>query len=314
MQERPWDAFVVVFAEPHPAGHYLWPAGEAADPVDARLKPLREIYAAVDAAIGQVLQACPDDATVLLVSGDGVGANHCGWHLLPDVLRRAGFAHAQGGDVAAGPPRRRSVLQRVRDRIPPGARAAISSRLPWQLRDRLVSRLATDDIDWSRSRAFCLPTDLEGCVRLNVKGREPHGIVEPGAQYDDVCAELTEAVRALVNPDTGRPAVREVCRVDQRFPGERRDHLPDLVLRWADGAPISRLDSARTGLIEGASPDPRTGTHHPRGFVALRGPRVRRGPLAPGHHIVDVAPTMLACLELEPPASLDGRILQVFTG
>jgi predicted AlkP superfamily phosphohydrolase/phosphomutase len=312
MREQPWDAFVLVFAEPHPAGHYLYPTGAVDDPSDARMKPLREIYAAVDAAVGQVLEGVPDDATVIVVSGDGVGPNHCGWHLLPDVLRRTGFAHAAGDDAAARPTRR-SLLQRVRDSIPPSARSAISSRLPWQLRDRLVSRLATDNIDWSRSRAFCLPTDLEGCIRINVKGREPHGIVEAGAEYDDVCAALTEAALALVNPDTGAPAVREVCRIDRRFPGERRDHLPDLVVAWAEGAPIARVYSERAGLVTGRSPDPRTGTHQPRSFVAMRGPRIRRGPLPEGLHIVDVAPTMLACLELPPAPGMDGRALPVFT-
>jgi predicted AlkP superfamily phosphohydrolase/phosphomutase len=313
MQEQAWDAFVLVFAEPHPAGHYLWPAGAAADS-DGGFKALREIYAAVDAAIGQVLEACPDDATVIVVSGDGVGPNHCGWHLLPEILRRGGFAHREGGDPAVARGGRRSLLQRVRDSVPPAARSAISARLPWRLRDRLVSRLATDNVDWSRSVAFCLPTDLEGCIRINLRGREPHGIVEEGAHYDDVCAALTEAALALVNPDTGAPAVREVCRIDQRFPGDRRHHLPDLVLTWTQGTPIAQVYSERTGLVAGASPDPRTGTHHPRSFVAMRGPRVRPGAVMTGHHIVDVAPTVLSCLGIEPPARMDGRVLEAFTG
>jgi predicted AlkP superfamily phosphohydrolase/phosphomutase len=316
MQEHPWDAFVVVFAEPHPAGHYLWPAGLTADAAtsggsDVTLKAVREIYAAVDAAIGVVVEACPDDTTVIVISGDGVGPNHCGWHLLPQILQRAGFAHAQGCGAGATAQGRRTMLQRLRDSIPPGARSAISARLPWQLRDRLVSRVANEGIDWSRSVAFSLPTDLEGCIRINLKGREPNGIVEGGPHYEDVCAAVTDAALALLNPATGARAVQEVCRIDQRFPGERRQHLPDLVLRWADGAPISELYSDRTGLVSGAPPDPRTGTHHPRSFVALRGPGVRRGALEAGHHLVDVAPTVLACLGVEAPASMAGRSLRV---
>jgi predicted AlkP superfamily phosphohydrolase/phosphomutase len=320
MREHPWDLFVLVFAEPHPAGHYLWPAGTSPDTTaattDERTKPVREIYAAVDAAIGLVLQGCPEDTTVIVVSGDGVGPNHCGWHLLPEVLRRAEFTRsATGAGTTNGAPAagHRSLLQRVRDRIPPAARTAISSRLPWRLRDRLVSRLATDAIDWSRTVAFCLPTDLEGCIRINVKGREPHGIVEEGAHYDDVCAALTEAARALVNPRTGTLAVREVCRVDRRFPGERRHHLPDVVLTWAEGSPITELYSERTGLVTGASVDPRTGTHHPRSFVAMQGPRVGAGTVREGHHIADVAPTLLSRLGVEPPAHMTGRVLRTIT-
>lgn len=318
MQEHAWDAFVLAFAEPHPAGHYLWPAGASVDAAapdfDERTKVMREVYAAVDAAIGLVLEGCADDTTVIVVSGDGVGPNRCGWHLLPEVLRRAGFARPRSDGAQAGAPGSRSLLQRLRDRIPPETRSAISSRLPWRLRDRLVSRLATDDIDWSRSVAFCLPTDLEGCVRINLKGREPEGIVEPGAQYDDVCAAVTEAARALVDPDTGTPAVRNVCRIDQRFSGDRLHHLPDLVLTWTDSSPIERVYSEQTGLIAGASPDRRTGTHHPRSFIAVRGPRVRRGAMKPGHHIADVAPTVLACLGVPAPAQMDGHVLETFNG
>jgi predicted AlkP superfamily phosphohydrolase/phosphomutase len=308
MQEHPWDAFVVVFAEPHPAGHYLWPRDGAEAAADDRLEALREIYAAVDAAVGRVLRACPDDATVIVVSGDGVGPNHCGWHLLPDVLKAAGFTRAQGGN-GTQPVSRRGLLRRLRDRIPPGARTALSSRLPFQLRDRLVSRLQTGDIDWSRTAAFCLPTDLEGCIRINLKGREPEGVVEPGAHYDDVCAAVAEAVGALVDPGTGRPAVRDVCRLDRHFPGERRHHLPDLVVTWAASGPLAHVHSERTGTISGTPVDPRPGTHHPRAFVAARGPRLARGALAGRGHIADVAPTVLARLGIDPPAGMDGRPL-----
>src|SRR5581483_4659553 len=193
MARRPWDAFVVVFAEPHPGGHYLWPrdAGAGAD-------ALRSVYAALDAAVGELLEAAGDGATVLVVSGDGVGPNHAGWHLLPEVLRRAGFLAAPAGGAEAPGRDRRGVLGRLRDAVPPGARAAVFARLTWRLRDRLVSRLGMAGVDWSASTAFCLPTDLEGCIRISLKGREPQGVVEPGRHYEDVCDELTATLAELV--------------------------------------------------------------------------------------------------------------------
>jgi predicted AlkP superfamily phosphohydrolase/phosphomutase len=311
MQRHPWDVFVVVFAEPHAAGHYFWPRdAEAAAVASGRAaenaEPLRAVYVALDAAIAEILEGCGDDVTVLVVSGDGAGPNHCGWHLLPEVLRRAGFARGAGDGRGSARP---GLLQRLRNGVPPAARAAVSARLPWRLRDRLVSRLATADVDWSRTSAFCLPTDLEGCIRINLKGREPHGVVEPGAQYEALCAELAAVLSELRNPATGGPAVRAVHRTDRWFPGPRRDHLPDLVVAWNDGAEIREVESARVGLVRGLSADPRPGTHHPRSFVALRGPRVRAGRLEAGHHIADVAPTILSLLGVTPPASMDGRVL-----
>jgi predicted AlkP superfamily phosphohydrolase/phosphomutase len=309
IRARPWDLFLVVFAEPHPAGHYLWPGdarperASAGDTDEQGSKSLRAVYAAVDTAIGEVVEACGNDVTVVVVSGDGVNTNHCGWHLLPEVLRRSGFTRTIENEG------RRSLLHRLRDGISPRARAAISSRLPWWLRDRVVSRLATANVDWSRSMASCLPTDLEGCIRINLKGREPQGIVEAGAHYDDVCADMTQALRELINPASGEPAVRSVLRMDQYAPGERRHHLPDLVVTWNSDAELQALCSDRVGVVRGIPVDPRPGTHHPRSFIAARGPGVRSGPLGTDGHIVDVAPTVLSWLGLPPPDGMDGRVL-----
>jgi predicted AlkP superfamily phosphohydrolase/phosphomutase len=189
-------------------------------------------------------------------------------------------------------------------------RSEISSRLPWQLRDRLAFQFATGNADWSQTRAFTLPADLEGCIRINLRGREPQGIVEPGSQYEDVCSELTEVLEKLVNPATGRAAVRRVCRIDQLFPGDRRDHLPDLTVIWNDEAEIREVYSDRLGLVSEAPVDPRTGTHYPLSFMAARGARSRRGKIQ-GGHIADLAPTLLAYFGINPPSEMDGRAIEM---
>ncbi len=310
MRSADWDLFVVVFAESHPAGHYLWPAhapapadGPAADG-HRDLRAVRDVYAAIDAALGGLLAAAPEDVTVLVVSGDGVGPNHTAWHLLPEVLERAGFAVAAG----AGRPRR-GWLTLARDAVPPGLRGAVSARLPWRLRDRLVSGLAGAGLDWSRSTASCLPTDLEGWIRVNLAGREPLGVVEPGPAYEDLCDALGETLGSLADPATGQAVVRRVARIDRCFPGERRHQLPDLAVTWSAGAEVHAVQVGRLGAVTRPPADPRTGTHHPVSFLIARGPRVRRGPIPPGGHIADIAPTVLACLGVTPPRWMDGRAL-----
>jgi len=165
-------------------------------------------------------------------------------------------------------------------------------------------------MDWSRTRAFTLPADLEGCIRINLRGREPQGIVERGSQYEDVCAELVAVLEELVNPATGRRAVREVCRIDRLFPGSRRDHLPDLTVLWNDESEIHDVCSNRVGLVSEAPIDPRTGTHSPLSFLAVKGPRSTRGKIQAAH-IGDLAPTVLSYLGVNPPAHMDGRALEI---
>ena len=317
MNSRPWDLFLVVFAELHPAGHYLWPEnapasiGRASASADFSAPKLRDIYVAVDRAVGEILKECGDDITIFVISGDGVGPNRCGWHLLPQVLSRSGFTETLSQTNSGNGGSRKPFLRRLRDVVPPRLRSAIASRLPWQLRDRLVSQILTADIDWSRTRAFALPTDLEGCIRVNLRGREPQGVVEPGSQYEEVCAELIEALGELINPANGKPAVRQVWRMDHLFPGARRHHLPDLTVVWNDEEEIREVHSDRLGLVSEPPVDPRTGTHHPLGFIGARGRRGGKGRMAQGSHIADLAPTILTHFGINPPPDMDGRALDV---
>jgi predicted AlkP superfamily phosphohydrolase/phosphomutase len=312
-----WDLAVIGFGELHPAGHYLWPAGaEGIEQADGTaFEPLRNVYAAIDRAIGALLEAVSDQTIVIVVSGDGVRPNHCGWHLMPEVLRRLGHTRAPSADSGdGGPSSPGSLLGRIKQMVPPGTRRLIADNLPWWLRDKLGAHLQSADIDWARTRAFTLPTDLEGCIRINLKGREPEGIVEPGSAQFELCEQIRDELLELTNPATGAPAVRQVHLRHEVFPGERGDHLPDVIVIWNDEAPISGLTSARVGLVEEASPDPRTGTHSPSGFLLAAGPEVAAGGRGQGH-LLDVAPTVLELLGLAPGRdTIEGRPLRSLTG
>src|SRR5262249_19021809 len=271
-------------------------------------EPLLHVYAALDRALGTLRAGLRSDITVIVVSGDGVRPNRCGWHLLPAALERLGYTSSgTGATDRARPP---SFLSRAQRLIPAEAKRRIAASLPWRVRDRLGAWAQTAGIDWSRTRAFALPTDLEGCIRINLKGREPQGIVEPGAEYDDVCQEIRERLEELANPATDRPAVRQVWIRNEVFPGPRQEELPDLVVTWRDEAPITALTSARCGLIEGTNPDPRPGTHSTTGFLLAAGPGIAGGYQGRGH-LTDVASSISALLGLQHLPRLDGRPLEI---
>jgi predicted AlkP superfamily phosphohydrolase/phosphomutase len=182
--------------------------------------------------------------------------------------------------------------------VPASARRFVTESLPWRLRDRLGVWLQTRHVDWARTRAFALPTDLEGCIRLNVAGREPYGIVQPGAHYRAVCEEIRQRLEELENPDTGRP---------------RREQLPDVIVTWNDAASLEAVASGRVGVIRSTSPDPRTGTHSTSGFALACSPGMASGTEARGR-LVDIAPTVLALLGLDVGPQFDGRPLSALVG
>lgn len=313
MRERPSDVLVTVLDETHAAAHYCWrpPAPDSLEAPDEQPE-LLAVYEALDRSIAAIIAAAGPDPTVLVVSGDAIGVNRAGWHLLPQVLARLGLLASS--DVPAGPangvPKAAAKgfdpVKALRDLLPKDFRKSLARMLPTALRDKLAKRVDSAAMDWSRTKASCLLTDLEGCIRVNLKGREPQGIVEPGAGYEAVLTEIETALRELVNPATGRPAVTRIQRADQAFPGVRRDRLPDLVVHWSREAPITALTSPRIGLVEGVSPDLRPGTHAGPGFAILLEPGMLPGPLPEGASILDVAPTVLRRFAIGPPSHMSG--------
>ena len=224
------------------------------------------------------------------------------------------FASADAGPQITGggeqpPPTKRDPIKAIRDLLPQDLRKALARRLPTRLRNSLARRVDTAAIDWSRTRAYCLPTDLEGCIRINLAGREPAGVVQPGTEYEELCDGVTAALEELVEPASGRPAVRQVLRADQAFTGPRRPYLPDLVVVWAPNAATGAVASARIGTVALPSPDPRPGTHTDPGFLMACGPELPKGGTLQGGDILDVAPTILARHGVRRPDHMEGRVL-----
>lgn len=309
--KEPWDFAWIVFGETHPAGHYLWNSNGSQS---SATKPCRDVYQAVDSAIGQILDSIDEDVTVFIVSGDGIGINRAGWHLLPEIMKKAGLLVEPGASnrdsnkTQTENRAKKNLLKRLRGLVPENFRQMVSKKLPSSLRDRLMSRWATADVDWRRTRAYCLPTDLEGCIRINLKGREPEGIVEPGDEYTKICEEICQLLHGLINVKTGRKVVKEIHKIDEVFPGERRDDLPDIVVQWSDEAEIEEIDISEIGRVTGSSPDPRSGTHHPPGFILACGSEISHGDVLSNCHVVGFAPTILNLMGLSVPGYMDGQV------
>jgi predicted AlkP superfamily phosphohydrolase/phosphomutase len=307
MSRQPWDFLMAVFSETHPAGHYFW--GLHSNGYDGSFPELattiRDTYKAVDEQIAKIVEALDEETTLLVLSGQGMGPNAPQWHLIPDVLSKLGLLVTKKKNDQKSVTRTH-WLSEVRNLIPLDWRRSVSRNLPGTWRDHLRSYWATSRVDWSQTRAFDLPTDLLGYIRINLKGREPQGLVEPGAEYNDICMEISAALKELLHPHTGKPIVREVFRTDLIFPGPQRDRLPDLIVTWLDDSEIQQAYSTDISTTNGNLPDPRAGNHRPKGFALFYGPRMKNRQVSEGH-ILDIAPTVLHHFGLKPSGDIDGR-------
>jgi predicted AlkP superfamily phosphohydrolase/phosphomutase len=330
IRKEAWDFFLVVFGECHPAGHYFWHLYDSSYITHPNEDPeglhtaLRDIYVALDSAVGELLGSVDRRTTVWLVSGDGMTANYSGSHILTDVLTRMGALNAssvQGGHPASGGDAgRRDVLSTLRNMIPETVRLAISrALLSRQVQEQLSLRWKTAGISWPETRAFVIENANEGYIRVNLKGREPEGTVSPGEEYENLCEEIYRTARSFINPATGQAAALAVYKTDDSFGGPCRDHMPDLVIVWDPGARVTtELSMEQYGLVRVEHPNCGvapyyTGNHWPNAFVAAVGPGVPDGLTLQGASILDLAPTILARFGVEIPAYMDGRVLPELT-
>lgn len=318
MQREAWDMMMIVFSATHRGGHKLWDlsgmAGEATQEQHAALEgALREIYIACDKAIGRLLETAGDDVTVLVYSLHGMGENSCRSELLPEMLAAI---------LADAEPRRpasltKRIAARLRSLVPVMLRNTIKSHLPMAVQDKLTTYWHTGGINWAMTPAFALVSDLQGYIRINLRGREAEGCVASGEDYERLCAGISEGLLTFVDADSGDPIVREVARSTDIYPdGERRDDLPDLVVKWAYTSAAAhraiRSDRYHATIpwpMPGRHSSGRSGNHRPHGFLVAAGSGITPGTKLEKAHILDLIPTVLDLFGLAATPAQKGRAL-----
>jgi predicted AlkP superfamily phosphohydrolase/phosphomutase len=322
LDREDWDLFAQVFTEGHCAGHQCWhlhdrrvPAWDAAT-VAVTGDPLREVYVAIDDAIGAILADVDRETLVVLLVSHGMSYRVGAQFLLPDVLVR--LSAAAPAPAGAGEPGRLStVLARGWAHTPEMVRRPVRAA-----RARL--HRWTDARAWPRplppetreGRCFVVDNGLVvGGIRLNLAGREPQGRLDPAAA-PEFCQQLTRDLLDIVETESGRPIVGRVLRTDELYRGAYRHHLPDLLVEWSDARALGsatvgtgrgatvRLASGRIGTIEGVNRYCRSGDHRRGGLFVAVSPALDPGRVPGVVSIMDFAPTFARLLGVElPPAA-----------
>lgn len=123
--------------------------------------------------------------------------------------------------------------------------------------------------DWKNTRAFCLPTEQHGWIRLNVTGRDKYGIVALN-DYEKTCSELEQKLQSL-SSEHDELLVRNVIRTAPTSKEALVNPLPDLVVHWRDAAlaPSLKIKGSRVGaqLVS----EKFTGQHTAEAFCIYRG-------------------------------------------
>lgn len=316
MKEKEWDFFTVMLETSDPLQHELWKYIDENHPkfnpnVEGYIKQaIPNLYKAIDSFLGEILDRLRDKATLCVMSDHGFGPL-TQYLIVNNFLIDIGVLKLKSNfttklkkvilNCGMSLERAYSLAKKV------GFNRAIST-FRGGTREKVLNQLALSfkDIDWSRSKAFAAGTG--GHIYLNVKGKEPQGIVEPGEEYKKVRNFIIESLNSLTDPETGKKVIEKVFTKDELYKGRFFDEAPDISFLPSVGyATLHREQFVSPSLLVDS---PNSGTHRINGICLFYGPDIGKGKQIKGAKIYDLAPTILHLFGLPIPEDMDGQVLK----
>jgi predicted AlkP superfamily phosphohydrolase/phosphomutase len=269
-------------------------------------------YENTDAQVGSLLSDTEEDTSVIIMSDHGSGP-----------IRRVFFLNRwleENGFLAYKNERQDSFLRAVRLSrflakrfFPRWAKNFAESKMG-AIRDKVESMLSFSDIEWERTKAYGF--GMYGNIYINLKGREPKGVVAAGREYEDLRNQIIEKLVGLRDPDTGAKIIEKIYRREDLYQGPHLEDAPDLLIGWKDYAYYTSVTLGQEkGSIFGAhmnidcSEYKHVGTHRLNGIFMAMGGIIKKGQQISGAEICDVAPTILYMLGQPIPEDMDGKVL-----
>jgi predicted AlkP superfamily phosphohydrolase/phosphomutase len=298
-----WDLLMVQVHAPdglhHEALNGISPHWKRYDPCEAERywDRFRAEYHVLDRMVGEIVDACADEDTLVLVVSD---------HAAIPTTRTVWVGQAL---VDAG----LLVYRENEDR-------------QWVM-------------DWEHTKVVLGDHPLAENVWVNLKGRDPHGIVEPGKEYETLREAIIQAFYALRDPETGQcPVALALRKEDASFMGQWGDTVGDIVyyltpgyassgsicslgpidpqavarqhFKWIEAGIESKYYAAMHGIHHQYLPNAEYGGCSNRAVFVMAGPGVRkrqRLPVPPW--TPDVVPTLTHLLGIPAPAQAEGKII-----
>lgn len=310
MGEKTWDFMMVHFMETDQVQHFMWNYMNGRDDWN----PVLQVYEAVDSAIGKITEHLDKNDSIIIMSDHGFGPLKYNFHIdtwllkegyiklrknlwtkVKEFLFKKGFtkeALYPVGEYFYPLLRRWGLLETVLDLV---GNPFLNSLF-----------LSSSNVDWSKTRAYS-HSEI-GHIYLNIKGREPQGIIDP-VDRERVRDELIDKLRELKNPFTGEIITSKVYKSEEIYHGDRVKGAPDIVF-LPDNMEI--LGKGAYEFLSNRIVSPsrsQSGHHRMNGLFFATGPDIKSNYEVKDAHIMDIAPTVLYKLGLPVLDYMDGKIL-----
>jgi predicted AlkP superfamily phosphohydrolase/phosphomutase len=284
LDTRHWDLMVGVIESTDRVQHMMWRLIDPAHPMYDKALAARfgdsieRVYRRCDDFVGEVMQRVDPSTPILIVSDHGFHTFRYSVNLNTWLVQE-GFMAIQGQQ--------------------PGDK---------KLQDLFGGGTFWENVDWSRTKAYAMGL---GQIYVNLKGREAHGIVTPGAESKAVQNALSARLLTMTDPETGARMVDAVYQADDIYSGEFMKNAAELQVGLADGYRVSwqsTLGGSPPGIVY---PNMKkwSGDHGSFDYKSTAGILISSRPVAEAARIIDIAPTVLKYFGVPIPEDLDGKPL-----
>ncbi|MFQ6032154.1 MAG: alkaline phosphatase family protein [Candidatus Zixiibacteriota bacterium] len=196
LKNKPWDFFMFVEMGPDRIHHGFW---KYCDPSHIKYEQgnpyanvIFDYYKFLDSKIGEVLEILDDDISILVVSDHGAKKMD-GGICINEWLMQEGY-------------------------------------LKVKAKPHGIVRFDKVEVDWEKTKAWA-EGGYYGRLFLNVKGREPQGVIEQ-KDYEKVRDELIEKIESL-GDENGDPIGTKVYKPEEIY-DEVKGIPPDLIILFGD--------------------------------------------------------------------------------
>ncbi len=240
---------------------------------------IRKCYQIADQMVGALMETVGEEALYVVVSDHGA-IPHALSVPIRKIFEEAGL-----------------LVWKEEDELSRRAADQQTDATPAEVRHLLRERNWLERVDWTKTVA--VPVGPTG-IYVNLKGRDPHGIVEP-EDYERVRDEIIKLLYDYTDPKTGRKPFTLVLRKeDARILGLYGDTVGDIVYACLP-------ESAHHGL---QLPTAEFSTGSQKGLLILKGPGIKRGfVLERTVWLTDIVPTVCHLMQLPVPAQCEGAII-----
>jgi len=317
MQKHPWNFFMVHILGTdriqHELMHLIDPAHPNRREQEARDHggKILDYFRRVDKELGRLMETAGPKTTTIVMSDHGSGPIYKFMHfnvwlleggfirLKPGVLTRLKHALFKAGITP-------ETAYKFASKFKMGSKRVNVDLEKRSSMIKLLNRffLSSDDIDWSRTRAFSKGN--YGQMFVNLKGREENGSVGPGEEYEAVRAEIIEKLKEITDPETGENIIGPIYKGEDIYEGPFAPRAPDVFFLPRDMSyhalgTFEFMAHKFLRPVYGLS-----GDHRMNGVFLAKGPQVKAPNEVKDIHLMDIAATVLYLLGEAVPEDMDG--------